>query len=310
VSSSERDIQLTIAGTGAMACLLGAHLSSVARVTLTGTWNDGIEAVRRGGIVVEDSRECRVARVSAVPWGQRADPADLVLILVKAWQTERVARGLLSLLKPEGIAFTLQNGLGNLETLGPRTSLGVTYLGATQLGPGRVRPGGTGPTWIAGPGWVVDLFRRAGIPAEQGPAGQVDSMLWGKLATNCGINALTALLRLRNGELLERPAATDLLRRAASECAAVAQAAGVSLPFPDAAERACEVARLTAGNLSSMLQDVLRGARTECEAINGALVRQGERLGVPTPVNEVLLQLLRALIPMSSNPTGTTGDPA
>jgi len=310
VSSPEPDIQLTIAGTGAMACLLGARFSSVARITLTGTWIEGVEAIRRDGIVVEESGNRDVARVSAVPWGESTEPADLVLVLVKAWQTERVARRLQSLLKPAGVTLTLQNGLGNLEALGPRAYMGVTYLGATQLGPGRVRAGGTGPTWISGPGWVADLFRHAGLPAEQGLAGQVNSMLWGKLATNCGINALTALLRVRNGELLERPEATILLRRAADECAAVAQASGVTLPFPDAAKRACEVARLTATNLSSMLQDVLRGARTECEAINGAVVRRGRYLGVPTPVNEVLLHLLRALIPMSSNPTGTTGGPA
>ncbi len=290
-----------------MACLLGARMSSVARVTLTGTWHEGIEAISRDGIVVEEANERAVARVFAVPWGERTEPADLALILVKAWQTERVACGLQSLLKPEGIALTLQNGLGNLEVLGTRACLGVTYLGATQLGPGRVRPGGIGPTRIAGPVWVVDLFRRAGIPAEQGLADQVNSMLWGKLATNCGINALTALLRISNGELLERPEATILLRRAANECAAVAEASGVNLPFGDAAEKACEVARLTATNFSSMLQDVLRGAPTECEAINGAVVRQGERLGVPTPINDVLLRLLRALTPVSFDTCGAPG---
>jgi 2-dehydropantoate 2-reductase len=293
-----------------MACLFGARLSSVARVTLTGTWRDGIEAIRRGGIVVEEPGDRAAARPSAVLWGQSTEPADLVLILVKALQTERVARRLESLLKPEGRALTLQNGLGNLEILGARACLGVTYLGATQIGPGRVRAGGAGPTWIAGPGWIADLFRRAGIQAEQGPAGRVDSMLWGKLAANCGINALTALLRIRNGELLDRPDAANLLRRAADECAAVARASGVTLPFPDAAERACEAARLTAGNFSSMLQDVLRGAPTECEAINGAVVRRGERLGVPTPVNETMLRLLRALAPVSSDATRVPGGQA
>ncbi len=307
MSSPEQEIHLTIAGTGAMACLFGASLSSVAHVTLTGTWSEGINAIRRDGIVVEDSDNRIMARVSAVPWGERTQPADLVLVLVKAWQTGRVARLLDSLLKPEGIAITLQNGLGNLEILGPRACLGVTYLGATQVGPGRVRPGGTGPTWVAGPGWVVDLFRSAGIQAEQSPAGHVDSLLWGKLATNCGINALTALLHIRNGELLHRPDATNLLRRAADECSAVARASGVSLPFTDAAQRACEVARLTANNQSSMLQDVMRGARTECEAINGAVVRQGEYLGVPTPVNEMLLRLLRALTPVPFDSCGAPG---
>lgn len=157
-----------------------------------------------------------------------------------------------------------------------------------------MQPGGTGLTWIAGPEWIVQLFRRAGMAAEQGGPGQVNGLLWGKLVVNCGINPLTAILRAPNGELLRRPDAMFLMQCAALECADVAGAKGVTLPFLDPADKVCEVARLTATNRSSMLQDVLRGAPTECEAINGAVVRWGERLGVSTPVNEVLLRLVRA----------------
>jgi 2-dehydropantoate 2-reductase len=295
VSAPETNLKLTIVGTGAMACLFGARLAPVARVTLTGSWMEGLAAIRQSGIVVEEYPERRVVRAQAVAWGSAAEPADLALILVKAWQTEEVARHLSRLLKPEGVALTLQNGLGNLEALGPRACLGVTYRGATLLGPGRVQPGGSGPTWIAGPDWIVTLFRYAGLEAEMGEPGKVEGQLWGKLAANCGINALTALLRVVNGELLHRPDATLLMRRAATECAAVAGAKGVSLPFADPAERVCEVARMTAVNRSSMLQDVLRGAPTECDAINGAVMRWGACLGVPTPVNEILFRLVRAL---------------
>ena len=112
---------------------------------------------------------------------------------------------------------------------------------------------------------------------------------------NAGINALTAILRDRpNGRLLERPEALTLLEAAANEVASVARAKGIELPFPDAAAEARRVARATASNLSSMLQDVLRGAPTEIDAINGAVVREGARLGVPTPANETLLRLLAA----------------
>jgi len=305
VSSSETNMHLTIAGTGAMACLFGARLAPVARVTLTGSWADGIAAIRDSGIAVEGCQERTVTRVAAVAWGAPIEPADLVLVLVKAWQTEEVARHLERLLKPGAVALTLQNGLGNLEALGPRACLGVTYEGATLLGPGRVQPGGTGPTWIAGPEWTVHLLQRAGMVAEQVGPERVDSLLWGKLVVNCGINALTAILGDRNGELLRRQDAVLLMQRAAVECAAVAEARGISLQFPDPAEKAREVALLTAGNRSSMLQDVLRGAPTEIEAINGAVARWGERLGVPTPVNEVLYRLVRALVGMPSAAPGT-----
>jgi 2-dehydropantoate 2-reductase len=289
-------MKLTIVGTGAMACLFGARLARAAQVTLIGSWTDGIAAIRESGIVVEDSGERTTACVAAAAWNEAIEPADLALVLVKAWQTEEAARRIPRLLKPAGVALTLQNGLGNLELLGPSACLGVTYQGATLLGPGRVQPGGTGSTWIAGPEWIAELFRRAGIPAQGAGPAHIDSLLWGKLVVNCGINALTAILRVANGELLHRPDARFLMQCAALECADVAGAKGVSLPFMDPAEKVCEVARMTAGNCSSMLQDVLRGAPTECEAINGGVVRWAERLGVPVPVNEVLCRLVRASV--------------
>jgi 2-dehydropantoate 2-reductase len=291
---SERDVHVTIVGTGAMACLLAARLAPVAYVTLVGSWLEGLTAVRTTGIVVEGPGEHAAVRVGATVLGEAVEPADLVLILVKAWQTGAVAPHIARLLNAGGVALTLQNGLGNLEALGPRACLGVTYLGATLLGPGRVQPGGAGTTWIAGPEWVAGLFRRAGLEAERGGPEQVDGLLWGKLAVNCGINALTALLRVRNGELLRCPDARNLMRGASTECGAVAAAKGVVLPFVDPAERACQVAQQTADNRSSMLQDVLRGAPTECEAINGAVALWGRRLAVPVPINEVLFRLVRA----------------
>jgi 2-dehydropantoate 2-reductase len=295
MSAKESRIHVTIVGTGAMACLFGAQLASVAQITLTGSWVEGIAALRTSGIRVEDSQESKEVTVAAIPWGDATKPADLVIVLVKAWQTEEVARHLQRLLKPEGTALTLQNGLGNLEALGPGATLGVTYQGAALLGPGHVQPGGSGATWIAAPEWIVQLFRHAGMPAERGDPEQLDGLLWGKLVVNCAINPLTALLRIRNGELLDRPDTQILMEQAARECAAVASARGITLPFPDPVEKVREVARQTAVNRSSMLQDVMRGAPTECDAINGAVVRWGEHLGVPTPVNETLYRLVRAI---------------
>jgi len=294
-------MRVTILGTGAMACLFGARLAAVAEVTLVGTWAEGLAAIEEHGIVVaeglrESSGDSSTIPVRAARLGAAIEPADLVLVLVKAWQTENVAGHISNLQSPKGITLTLQNGIGNLEKLGPRAHLGVTTQGATLLGPGRVRPGGAGPTHVAGPEWVVELFRRAGFEAHQAGAAQVDGLVWGKLVVNCGINALTALLRVPNGELLARPDAAQLMERAATECAAVARAKGIALPFPDPVARVREVAQKTAVNRSSMFQDILRGAPTEIEAINGAVVREGESLGVPTLVNEILWRLVKALV--------------
>jgi 2-dehydropantoate 2-reductase len=287
-------LRINILGTGALACLFGARLASVAEVTLVGTWAEGLAAIQERGIVVEGPEGATTVRVQVAPLGAGVGSADLVLVLVKAWQTEHVAGYLSSLLIPNGIALTLQNGLGNLEKLGPRAHLGVTTLGATLLGPGHVRPGGVGPTHVAAPEWVADLLRAAGF--ETHLAENVEGLLWSKLVANCGINALTALLRVPNGELLARPDATAVMDRAATECAAVARAKEIDLPFDDPIAHVREVAQRTATNSSSMLQDILRGAPTEIEAINGAVAREGKRLYVPTPVNEMLWRLIRALV--------------
>lgn len=293
-------LQLHIVGTGAMACLFGARLAPVAEVTLIGTWPAGLAALRQHGIRVGDGASVPVRVASPT---EALPRADVVVVLVKAWQTAALAAHLPAWLRPDGLALTLQNGLGNWETLtealgAERAWPGITTQGATLLGPAHVREGGRGVTHLPDHPRLqplADILRVAGFDIAQSPIANLHSLLWGKLLVNCGINALTALLRVPNGELLKRPDAAYLMERAAEECAAVAQASNILLPFADPNERTRSVAQATAGNHSSMFQDILRGAPTEVDAINGAVTRIGVQRGVPTPVNETLWRLVRAL---------------
>lgn len=289
-------IRIIIFGTGAMSCLFAARLAQVAQVILVGTWTEAITAIRERGILYEDSQSSRIVRVQAEYLGTSLTPVNLAIVLVKTWQTESISRPLRGYLNPGGLAISLQNGLGNLERLGADAFPGATAEGATLLGPGHVRAGGSGPTHVVAPTWVVDLLQSAGFESYGCNSSEARSLLWGKLSVSCGINALTALLRIPNGELLRRPTATDLMVRAAMECAAVARAAGIELPFQDPALYVKQIAERTAANKSSMLQDILRGAPTECDAINGAVVYEGRRVGVATPVNEILWQLVQAAV--------------
>ena len=289
-------MRIIIFGTGAMSCLFAARLAHEAQVTLIDTWDEAITTIRERGILYEDSQGTRVASVHAELPGSPVDPVDLAIVLVKSWQTESIARFVDDYLNPGGMVISLQNGLGNIELLGAKAFPGSTAEGATLLGPGHVRAGGSGPTRIVAPEWVVDLLKSAGFEAYGCSADEARSLLWGKLSVSCGINALTALLRVPNGELLNRPTATDLMVRAALECASVANAIGIHLPFADPAAHVKQIAESTAANKSSMLQDILRGAPTECNAINGAVVCEGRRAGVATPVNEILWQLIQAMV--------------
>ena len=292
-----------------MACLFGARLAPHADVTLLGTWPEGIAALQERGVcLVEGDGSEQSYPVRAISDPAQCAGTRYALVLVKSWQTSRAALQLSACLAPDGVALTLQNGLGNLEGLQEvlgeeRAALGVTIVGATLLGPGRVRAGGVGSTYLASHPRLLplaEMLRQAGFEVKT--AEDLESLVWGKLTINTAINPLTALLGIPNGELLARPHALALMSEAAEETAAVAAARGVRIVHTDPGAVAIEVAGRTASNLSSMFQDIQRGAPTEIDAICGAVALEGESLGVPTPVNRTLWHLVRALaLPLSGN---------
>jgi 2-dehydropantoate 2-reductase len=312
-------MRLAIFGVGAMGCLFGARLTPHIDTTLIGHWPEQLDALRRAPLKIitaggtESTIQLAVKSLGPSPSPQmergekQSELFDLALILVKSHQTTQAAQEAARVLRPDGLAISLQNGLGNYETLceqvgSDRAAQGVTTQGAALEGVGVLKEGGSGLTIVAGGPekmlalrGVVEVFERGGLRTDIVPAADLLPVMWGKLVINAAINPLTALLRVPNGELVERPEARALMGEAAREAAAVAAGLGIHLPYPDPAARAEEVARATASNKSSMLQDILRGARTEIEAINGAVVREGERLGIAVPVNEMLLRLVRAL---------------
>jgi 2-dehydropantoate 2-reductase len=295
---------IVIVGTGALGTLFAARLAQAGyRITMLGTWEAGLEALRRDGarLVDAEGHEHRF-EVEIIRDQRVCENVQHVLVLVKAWQTERAAEQLRQLLAPDGLAVTLQNGLGNREALAvrlgiQRVALGVTTTGATLLGPGLVRAGGEGMisierTEALDP--IAAALRAANFNVDIVEDAQ--SLIWGKLVINAAINPLTALLRIPNGELLERPSARALMGALARETARVAAAEDIQLPFPDPVAAAEEVARRTAANRSSMLQDVLRGAQTEIDAICGAIVKVGKRHDLATPTNWACWHLVKALM--------------
>ena len=306
-SPAERYLKqpLLIVGTGALATLFAARLSAAGHpVTMLGSWESGLQALQEHGARLVDASGVE----KAYPVEATRDPVDCrgaryAMVLVKAWQTERVAGQLAECLAEDGLALTLQNGMGNREllvgTLGlPRVALGVTTTGATLLGPGLARAGGEGVISVEAHPRLEPLkaaLMGAGFKVQV--VNDAEALVWGKLVINAAINPLTALLRVPNGELLYRPAAHEMMELLAQEAAAVAAAQGIHLPFEDAVQAVEEVARKTAANHSSMFQDIRRGAPTEIDAICGAITQTGEKLGVSTPVNRVCWHLTRASLP-------------
>jgi 2-dehydropantoate 2-reductase len=296
---SRMKAELLIVGSGALATLFAARLSAVGvDVTLLGSWQEGLAALSRNGAIIEGQGHHAV-RATDNPVDCRG--IRLALVLVKSWQTERSASQLADCLSQDGLAVTLQNGLGNdtilSNTLGlQRVARGVTTIGATLLAPGFVRSGGEGLITLEAHSRLAALesmLRSAKL--EVRAVEDIEPAVWGKLIVNAAINPLTAILRVRNGELLTNPSARPLMGQLAHEAATVARARAVVLPFLDLEQAVEEVAQRTAENVSSMFQDVLRGAPTEVDAINGAVVQLGELAGIPVPVNRTICSLVKAL---------------
>jgi 2-dehydropantoate 2-reductase len=294
-------VKVTILGSGAMACLLGAHMAGKADLTLLGSWKAGIYAVHRDGIRCESASGRIAGRVKAATDPAECADSDLLIVAVKSHQTRAAALRAKDALKSGGLALTLQNGLGNIEILrevfGPeRVAGGIAVLGAYMVAPGVVHQCGgeiriqmQNHRHIAP---VEELFRNAGFDVSI--IENLESLQWGKLVVNSAINPLGALLRLTNEAFAERAAAREAFLTVIRESAAVAAAAGIPLPYDNPEEYALEAARATAGNRCSMRQDLEKGCQTEIDAINGAVVRAAERAGVPAPWNRMLMQLIRA----------------
>lgn len=300
-------MKIVIIGAGAMGGLFAARLAAAGElVSVVDVWQEHIDTINQQGLLLETAEGTVRAHPEAVSRVEDLSVTDLVVIFVKSSMTAAATQSALNIMGESTRVLTLQNGLGNAETIagivGPgRVLAGTTAQGATLLGPGRIRHGGRGDTHIGCFVGVADefcqevarVFSHAGIPtlADDG----VQSLIWGKLVINVGINALTALLKFRNGQLVDFAETRELVALAVGEAEQVAAAAGIKLPYDDAVAKVLATASATAANQSSMLQDILHGRSTEIGAINGALVREGERRGIPTPVNRVLTLLIQTL---------------
>ncbi|MBP8048230.1 MAG: 2-dehydropantoate 2-reductase [Anaerolineales bacterium] len=300
---------ILLVGTGALATLFAARLSEAGHgVHMLGTWKKGLaELKQHGARMVDANGNERAFQVHATDDPREVSGAKFAIVLVKSWQTARVAKQLKESLASDGHALTLQNGLGNLETLAldlgmGRVSMGVTTTGATLVGPGLVRAGGEG---------VISIERNQALgPLETALrssnfnlqiVADAQSLIWGKLVINAAINPLTALLQVPNGELLSHPKARRMMGELARETAEVAEAEHVDLPFSNPVSAAEDVARKTATNLSSMFQDVRRGAPTEIDAICGAVMQMGQKHGIRTPYNKACWTMVRASVSHALN---------
>lgn len=295
-------MDICVFGAGSLGSLVGGLLAEAHEVTLVGR-EPHMQAVRGEGLRLtvadgvgggdgEGVNEDRTVRLETATAPPRS--GDIALVTVKSYDTAAAAQTLGDC--DYDAVVSLQNGMGNEEILAEHCQgvlAGTCTYGARLRAPGHVEMTGRGTVALGSPeGGLTALAERvaealaAGLDASAVP--DMPRRRWEKLAVNAGINAITGLARIPNGEIVDGPAA-EIAAQAAAETARVAESVGVDIA--DAPERMREVAARTRANTSSMRQDIEAGRRTEIDAINGYVV---DRSTEPVPVNETLTALVRA----------------
>jgi len=307
-------MKIGIVGAGAMGGLFGGMLTRAGQdVWLIDNHKERAEEIKREGLIIEESGvfmpgepKEEVIRIKATTEPREVGPCDLVILFVKAYDTEEATRDSLPLTGNKTVWLTLQNGLGNIEKMSKiveegRVIGGITYQGATVLEMGRIRHAGFGKTEIGEISgkkserikYISDIFNQAGIETEI--SDNIEGVLWGKLLINAVINSLTAVTGVKNGQLLESPHLREIMKLIVEEVVRVPLGKGIRLPYQRVVEKVEEQCQASRDNISSMLQDILRKRRTEIDFINGAIVSEAEKIGIPTPLNRALWNLVKFL---------------
>jgi len=306
VSSPPR---VAVVGAGAVGGYFGGMLARAgADVTLIGR-PVHVEVWTRDGLFIDSINFQDRIRVAASTDVAAAADADLVLFSVKSLDTVETARQLARHVRRDASIVSLQNGVDNVEHIRAVAALdpiaAVVYVASSMPAPGRIKhagrgdlligdlPGRAGPPREAAIARVSSLFEAAGVPCRVSPDIQAD--LWTKLITNVGLNGISAVVHSTYGDVVAIPESRETIRAMVNECVAVARAGGVSLPENDFAAMVLQFAERVGRVFSSTAQDLERGKPTEIDALNGFVVRRGAELGVPTPVNQSIVALVRLL---------------
>ena len=291
-------MEILIIGAGALGGIFGAALQvSGHSVTYYDIDQNKTDILNRQGFCIkeQDSTEITIP-ARAISLIEDATPPALALVLVKAYSVAQAARELSLIKTPATQVLALQNGLGHVARMAQyldrgQIFSGVTYQAAYEIAPGHICHSANGLTTLApleksSQSQAMDIARllnNSRIPAAAST--DVRPIRWKKLIVNSAINPLSAIHRLPNGQLPQNPLIARDMMRIVMEGVAVAQEEGMPLNYGEMWAAVLETCRATAHNRSSMLADVEKGLMTEIEAINGSLVRLGERHGVDTPVN-------------------------
>lgn len=302
-------MKIAIIGAGAMGILFGGYLAKENDVTLIGVNPQKMSAMAKGGVrILEQDGSEYTAHPRACVGGEETETMDLVIVFVKAGQTEAALSANRALLGGHTLLMTLQNGSGH-ETILSRyaepqnIAIGTTQHNSAVRGDGVVYHGGVGPT-VIGPlegsacgcerlRLVAETFAACGFACEVSP--QIRRMIWHKLFTNASSSVLSGVLQTPQGFLLDSPSAWEMTETLIREAVRVANGDGMGF---DEDEIISEIrGNLGRGRqgITSICADLRDGRKTEVDTISGSVVRASRQNGVPAPSHELMVRLVHAM---------------
>ncbi len=306
-------MHIVLVGPGALGCLLASRITKAitaptdTRLTILDYDSNRASHLTKQGIIYHIDNRSESIPVSVVSAPELVDQADVVLLCVKSYTVQDCLTFCSPIINSKSLLIFMQNGIGHLQEYpylqGITTAYGTTTEGANLLGAGQVRHAGSGITYLGflnqPPIQFTELLHKtiavfSGGGLQTHYTDDILSRLWAKLFINVGINALTAILHCKNGEILTLPGIAERMQKAVGEAELIATKKNITI-VDDPYQTARVVCKKTAKNISSMLQDVKNRRRTEINAINGAIVELGRIFDIDTPENNQLCQQIKLI---------------
>lgn len=296
-----------IVGAGAMGSLFGGYLADAGfDVTLVDIDEVHVGAIRDKGLILDKGDGAKAVAIEATTDPASVAPVDLLIVFCKYLNTDAAVTAAQAYVSDDTYVWTLQNGIGNVDVLKQHFKdrqivKGLTSATGIIEGPGVVSTNfkGETETYL----WPIDggkhprldeaarILTEAGLPTTRAP--DIDYRIWRKLVINVTLTVLAGIMNTRIGAICETEPGRALCDELLRETVSVAQAAGVPLELDDAINYLDTLSKAAVNHIGSTTVSLQKKQRTEIDTMNGAVVREGERLGVETPVNRTITRIVK-----------------
>ena len=285
-------MKIIVLGAGGIGSLVGGFLSKDNDVVLIGR-EKHVNEINKNGLTISGAINENF-KVKAATKIDSIDENDLIILSTKATNNEKPLNEIKNLIKKNNVILCLQNGIGNEEQIRKivdcKVVRAITTAGTVFLDPGKIECSNLGDIFVEESNdskKIVDLMNKSGLKAQVSL--DIKDRIWKKLIANCVMNPLTAIFRIKNGELAKCP---DLIKSIVHELILVANKEGLNYSEKEVFENIMNIIKESKLNKSSMLQDIIKGRKTEIDFLNGAVVELGKKYNINCPVNKSLIWMV------------------